>query len=565
MARRTAWLAVAVLTVAGLALRALAAAAGGGLWRVEGTALAVAELPSRAEMLAFLAAHESHPPLFYAVLRAWMAAAGHGDAAALALPVLLGAAAVPATYAAGARMLSPGAGVAAAALVSACPALVIHAAQVRPYSLLPLLALAGTHALGRALESSRRRWWAAYAAASLASVLTHNWAWVLLVAQAVVVPLAIARLEPDRRGPALGRWLASQAAVALAVAPWAPALARQVAHAGHGPEPAWSLEAAARVIGEATLGLPTTAPRATVWIWSLALAAACAWQLARLARAPLGSAGEERAGALLLAVPALALGGAALASGVTQLVLTRTVITVTPCLALAAGAAIARRGRRLGPAPALLVTGLVALWTADVGLRGDVKSNARELAEAVRAVARPDDLVVVVPAWNAGAFGRYLGRERPVVRMPDDEGDGPTRYDDVPARLHDVAVLARVKGRLEAARTGGQRVWLVMDRGDVLDVVRTEALPRGAVTRSALARIRANQLRHHLVDLYGPPRTTLAPLAGRRGLEMLDAMLFETAGSTSSDASAESAAARPMTRTARRTSAAPGSGPAPSR
>jgi hypothetical protein len=339
------------------------------------------------------------------------------------------------------------------------------------------------------------------------------------------------------------------------------------------------MDYAIRVLGEATLGLPMNAPGAVFWAWALGLAGLAGWQVVRLARADAPApATAARAGALLLGVPVMAFAAGVSATSFAQLVLPRTVLAIAPCVALALGAALGRLARRGRGAVATALTATLAvagLAQCVVLLATTVKSNARELGAAVAAAARDDDLVVIAPAWLASPFNRYCERGGDWIGFPDDEDGLPTRYDDVAARLASPGALAHAKARIDAARRQGRRVWLVMDEADVMDVTRGEALPIADLTRSALARIRANQVRLYLADLYGPARLSLSPLADRWGDEMMTARLFspETAahqdGARATRASAvaatTSAAAISRSRTLDRMSRAPGSGPSPSR
>jgi mannosyltransferase len=229
----------AVLVVAGLcvltvALRALIALRS-GVWRDEAQLLFIVDEPSWAAMLDFLRQHESHPPLFYAVMRVCLSITGDSDAAALALPIVLGAALVPALYVVGARLLSWRAGLLAAAAAAVSPILAGVGAMARPYSLLPLLTLAGTYALVRAIQSGGRLRWAGYAAAMLALVYTHNWGWLVLAAHWVALAICLLRGLPRPRAAVLRGWAGAQAAVALGFLPWLPPFRYQTAHAGYSP------------------------------------------------------------------------------------------------------------------------------------------------------------------------------------------------------------------------------------------------------------------------------------------------------------------------------------------
>src|SRR5690349_13122757 len=73
-----------VLLALGLgALLRFSLALRGGLWRDEALFLGIAGLPRVRDVLDFLAFHESHPPLYYLLQRAWMGIAGAGDTAAV--------------------------------------------------------------------------------------------------------------------------------------------------------------------------------------------------------------------------------------------------------------------------------------------------------------------------------------------------------------------------------------------------------------------------------------------------------------------------------------------------
>ena len=90
---RATWLWVAVLTLAGVALRSWHLAQE-SLWLDELSALAVAQ-QSWAGMKEHLALFDVHPPLYFALLKLWGAAFGLGEVAARALSVVVGVIAIP--------------------------------------------------------------------------------------------------------------------------------------------------------------------------------------------------------------------------------------------------------------------------------------------------------------------------------------------------------------------------------------------------------------------------------------------------------------------------------------
>jgi len=237
-------------------------------------------------------------------MRAWQAAFGDSERVALVPPILFGAALVPLAWHVGTRWFDRRTGLIAAALVALSPPLILFSAAVRPYSLLPLLCLASCHALLRGVQNGGRVRWSAYTALTLAMLLTHNWAWLVWAAQAVVV--AAWPWRGVRSGPRVARRGMGGAAVAAGYAFWLPAFLHQAGHAGHGRggSPRWP---SAGSFLEATIGLP----RAAAAIVLAGLVGA--WMLRRVrsgAERFAGPAGRGLAASLLIGVPAVALAAA---------------------------------------------------------------------------------------------------------------------------------------------------------------------------------------------------------------------------------------------------------------
>ena len=190
---------VGAFTLLALVLR-LALAGQGGMWRDEAQMLWIVRSETVRQLLRFLRDHESHPPLFYLLTRAWLGLFGDTEVAALALPVLLGVVLVLALYRTGSETFGRRTGLVAAALAASAPMLAWHSALARPYSLMPLLCLGSVAFLERGLRGGRLRTWVAYAAATLAMLLTHNWGWLVLAGQwAVVLPWLSLRRAARRR------------------------------------------------------------------------------------------------------------------------------------------------------------------------------------------------------------------------------------------------------------------------------------------------------------------------------------------------------------------------------
>jgi len=167
-----------------------------------------------------LAVADAHPPLFYAVMKAWIAVAGSAEAATRLPSACFGVGIVALTYAL-ARRVAPSGALLAAFLVAVSPFQVMASQEVRMYALFGLLVLGSTVALAAAAEHEDWWRWAGYAAIAALMVYTHNFGFLILLAHGVWLALyARRRIRP---------WLAAIAATIVVYLPWVPYLAAQAA------------------------------------------------------------------------------------------------------------------------------------------------------------------------------------------------------------------------------------------------------------------------------------------------------------------------------------------------
>jgi mannosyltransferase len=511
-----AWL--LVLTLAGLALRVLFAQRS-GLWRDEAQLLWIVRAPTPGAMLDFLREQESHPPLFYFLVRGWLAVFGDSEAAALALSIGLGCLLIPAMFFIGSRVFSPRVGMIAAILSTFAPSLIWHSALVRPYSLLPLLCICSCFFLWQARSQGGIRPWAAYGITTLAMLFTHNWAWLVFGAQWVVFA-AWLFLDPRRPRTALLReWALAQAAIGLGYLPWLPTLLYQSKYAGYGADAVRSLGALAKAFSATLKAMFSLPDSASGWGGLLLLAfAGGVWWLAAAERRKSGAGGEPAAGGALLlfvGVPLLAYAAAFLASAKNNLLIPRCLVTVAPCVLLGVARGLAGLSARTERLPRTLIgTALLAGFYAVIGVLSfaRIKSDAREVAAAVASRAQPGDSLLISPDFLAASFNYYYKPDND--RIGDSPGAGvlsAASY-NAKARRDSEAKLARIKARVARAHREGRRVWYISERS---------ILEHGIDPFSTA-------LYRELVTLYGPPDTTAVSPDDREGDEILTAMLFES-------------------------------------
>lgn len=486
-----------------------------GLSIDEAQPVGIATLPTLSEAARFLARHDSHPPLFYAIVRGWITLSGSSDTALVLLPAALGALLVPALYWAGRTMASPLAGLAAAVLGVLAAAPLEYATLLRPYAVLPVLALVSTCFLWGARARRGRATWAGYVAASALMLWLHAWSLVFLAAQWLVA-LTYATVHGEWRF--VSRLIGAGAIAAGLYLPWVPYLLNQVRSVGYPgleiPFP-YRLALAVIALGHASLGLERGVPTFARYSFAVAAAIYIAWTAAHLGViAMVGRRGSERradgrswAASLLLAVPVTAATLAAALAAWSNLLHERCFVMLAPLPLLALGWGIAEIARASRPAFAAVLAAFVGgylIWPIQGIPR---KSNARELAAAISASARPGDLLLEVPGYRALALDRYFPADHPQLDYPVPSAEPITRYDRYWERLAAPAALETARTVLVGIHARGRGVWLISDRRFVASRWLRELGARPALWQ--IEAERTQQLRAYLDREYGRPGTPL--------------------------------------------------------
>jgi 4-amino-4-deoxy-L-arabinose transferase-like glycosyltransferase len=498
----------------------------GGLWCDEAQFLWIVRMPTFQGMIDFLWHHESHPPLFYILMRGWLRVFGDSEPAALAMPILFGAALIPAAYHVGNRVFAGWTGVIAALLVATAPLLANYSGYVRPYSLLPLLCLGSVYLLWRGIGGAGATTWAAQAIINLAMLLTHNWAWMVLGAEAVVVGIC---LVAGRLSIAsFRRWFVAQVVVVAAYAPWVPILIYQARYAGYGPRPVNLLEAAS-VFAEMMTSLP---PPIVVLGLMLSVGVAGIWRLRDpSAKTRVWQFVDEWGTRLLLfaGIPTVAYLAAVILSYRSNLYhKVPCPIMLAPCIMVVIAFFISRWSSW-----PRLFGGLLALAYLLIALQflGWQKSNTSTLAAEVAVRAEPSDIVVITPCWFSSSFAYYFQGNNLTLVYPYNFANGSIFYDRLRDRLLDPELVVRFRLEVNQARQAGRRIWLVR-LNEMLDLprisVECDAVPREFqnLTFSDLGYCRAEQVTEIIESIFGKPVYDICPNRDRGRLEILRASLY---------------------------------------
>ncbi len=185
-----------------------------GTWHDENFSLAVVWLPWP-EAFREIVRDYVHPPLYYVLLKIWVAAAGFGDYPARLFAALFGTLTIPAVYIAGRRLADHATGLLAALLMAISQVGVYYSHEARMYSMAMLLTILAILLFDTAASTRRVRDWAGFTGVAVLAAYTHYYMLLVLLSIA-----AYGFLRRRTLGIPLRWWLAAGVVVAAALTPW---------------------------------------------------------------------------------------------------------------------------------------------------------------------------------------------------------------------------------------------------------------------------------------------------------------------------------------------------------
>jgi len=341
-------------------------------------------------------------PLYYFLLRGWVALTGYTEYAMRYFSLLFGVLCVPLTAVLGKRVLGRwGPGNIAAGLMALAPYMVWYGQEVKMYTLVPFLVLLGLYGLRRAMDEGGI-WWAVQVIATTVLFYTHIWGALLIAVQALWLLLAWPRWRRRWRGALVGMALLTLPYLPLALWQLPAALARR--ETGFPYHPLGDM--AAVLLNGWSTGITGWG-----WPWSaMAVGGLAALGLTvGLARRSLRSAALSLA--LWPTVPLLVIWLISLRQ---PLFTDRYLIWGAPAFYLLAGQGAAEGWKRKGAARYLLLAAgllILVVFAANLYLQAatPIKSDFRAAAAYVEARYRPGDLIVFQIPHVHYIFDYYFG------------------------------------------------------------------------------------------------------------------------------------------------------------
>jgi uncharacterized membrane protein len=427
------------------------------LWLDEALTVDIARLPL-GDIGAALR-QDGHPPLFYFLLHWWMQVFGQSDLAVRALSGVFAVLVLPLGWLAGRRAGGPRTGWAVVVLLSLSPFAIRYGTETRMYSLVMLLVFGGYLLVANALERPRWPWLIGVALVSGALLLSHYWAmWLLAATLALLVVRAVRSRE--RRGATV-RVIAAVCAGGIFLVPWLPSMLYQAAHTGT-PWAAVVRPTAMLTDSMQDLGGGDFAEGLMLG-WGLLMLFVLALFATRLNDRELlvdvRTVPQVRTEAAVVGLTLAIASIAGYLSGTTFV--TRYIAVMVPLFLLVAAVGLTRLDMPV-------VRPIVVLALVALGLVGGIhnvvtnRTQAGQIATAIKADLRPGDLVVMCPDQLGPSMHRLLPSSTAQVVYPTFGSPDRVDWRDYAARnakADPSAFAAQVADK--ASSLSSHTVWLV--------------------------------------------------------------------------------------------------------
>ena len=186
------------------------------IWLDEAFSITISQ-HSLADMLHLIVQADTHPPLYYLLLKIWLVF-GDSETQARLLSTLFSIASIPLIYFVGVSLYeNERVGLIAATILTLSPFQVWYAQETRMYAMLTFALLASAYYLLRALRDGDRRDWIGYILTTVLALYTDNGAIWYLATITIFFLISLRRYKARIIG-----WLFSTFAIGLLYLPWLP-------------------------------------------------------------------------------------------------------------------------------------------------------------------------------------------------------------------------------------------------------------------------------------------------------------------------------------------------------
>ncbi len=452
-----------VIRVAGLDFQSL--------WRDEVDAIRFASASWR-ELLSMFHQPGQNGPLYFLLLRPWLAMAGDSAFALRFLSAWAGVLTVPMAWRVGSRLFGTegSVGLIAAALATLSPYMVWYSQEGKMYALTVLLALLSMDLYLRALDEGGWQRWAAHVIVASGLLYIHLVAALMIAVQAAIL-LAGARRLPARR---LREGLAAMAALTL---PYLPLLVWQL------PELTRGVETGYRFVPLHDM-LYSLLVNYSVGVWPLAAGWSLLPFVALLLAVGLGWRHRDGGGrgvaitVLWLVLPILLF---FLVTLVRPMYTARYLIFVAPAYWLLLAYGLVQLGRRSQAVAGMFGLGLLLIsgWGLVMQVQVPMKADFRSATPYVAERLHPSDLLLFQIPYGRYSFEYYYepviqpSAERSggfVVWLPQVIGGGGAPYRWAEGLYTNGGMTPEeVARRMERMVEGSRTVWLVATETELWD------------------------------------------------------------------------------------------------
>jgi mannosyltransferase len=385
------------------------------LWLDEALTVNISGLPL--ERIPEALRQDGAPPLYYLLLHGWIRLFGSGPLAVRSLSGIMATAALPLAWLLGRRLAGRWGAWALLTMLAASPFAVRYATEARMYSLVVLLTLVGALLLPAAVARPSPLRLAGVAVVSGLLLLTHYWSFYLLAA--VMAVLAF------HGGRAARRVLCSVAAGVILFLPWVPSFLFQLLHTGTPWGVPANFQAMVNAVGEFAGGASNQGRALGLLFFGLAGLGVLGRPIDRhrieldlRTRPHARAAAAAFAGTLVLAIATGYVTGNAYHGRYAAVVFVPFLMLLTLGLTTFADPRV-----RLWMLVSVIVLGLAASLPNVATNR----TQAGEIARAIRARAAPGDLIVYCPDQLGPAVSRLLPPRYVQLTFPT--GGGPELVD----------------------------------------------------------------------------------------------------------------------------------------